>query len=85
MNVSRRGFVKLAGGALGVMLCGQYASAGEGTTDETIYIAYNMYWKPQEFALPALPGKKTWTVIANTGAENCFSVTEEEQSVLEYW
>ena len=68
---------------LGVMICGDYAGQSEGTTDETLYIAYNMYWKPQEFALPALPGKKTWTVAAHTGAAHCFDVTEEEAAALQ--
>lgn len=54
--------------ALGVMYNGAYGKNEE----ESIYIAYNMYWDAQEFALPALPGGQKWYLVADTGREESF-------------
>ena len=33
---------------------------------EGIYVAYNMHWKEKKLALPKLPGKKKWCIVATT-------------------
>lgn len=47
---------------IGVMYCGEYA--GE---ENFIYVAYNFYWAPQEFALPNIHEPMTWHVAIDTG------------------
>ncbi len=39
------------------MLCGDYADGNEG---ELWYVAINMHWEPQEFAMPKLPVGYRW-------------------------
>ncbi|MDY2837969.1 MAG: Type II secretory pathway, pullulanase PulA and related glycosidase, partial [Bilifractor sp.] len=56
----------------GAMYCGQYAEKPEGTPDDTVYIAYNMYWQPQQFALPDLPEGYRWVIRADTSREQAF-------------
>jgi glycogen operon protein len=48
------------------MLCGAYAKGGLAQDDD-IFVALNMHWEDQLFALPTLPKKKSWHVYANTG------------------
>ncbi|MGI6057170.1 MAG: Type II secretory pathway, pullulanase PulA and related glycosidase [Bilifractor sp.] len=56
----------------GAMYCGQYAEKPDGTPDDTVYIAYNMYWQPQRFALPDLPEDFRWVICADTSREEAF-------------
>ena len=37
-----------------------------GEEEESIYVAYNMHWLPHQFALPKLPKKKHWYLVAST-------------------
>ena len=37
-------------------------------TDDSIYVALNMYWETLPFELPRLPPDQQWRVFANTGA-----------------
>ena len=53
----------------GVMYCGSYAKTGGGERDCSFYIAYNMHWEEQEFALPALPDTERWTRLCDTFEE----------------
>ena len=46
---------------IGVMYCGKYAGA-----ESFIYVAYNLHWAKQEFALPHLPGKMKWQIAIDT-------------------
>ena len=46
---------------IGVMYCGKYA--GE---DNFIYVAYNLHWTVNEFALPHLPEGMEWFLAADT-------------------
>ena len=64
-----------------VMYCGQYAEKEDGTKDQTIYIAYNMYWKEQEFALPHLPGGGRWYLKADTSREDAFIPDGQEEII----
>lgn len=50
---------------LGVMYAGQYANVGQKEED-FFYIAYNMHWEKQGFALPNLPKQKKWRVAIDT-------------------
>jgi glycogen operon protein len=54
---------------LAFMLAGAYAKGGLAKDDD-IFVALNMHWEDQSFALPKLPKKKTWHVFANTGADS---------------
>lgn len=45
---------------LGVYYCGAVAE------DDDCFVIYNMHWLEHSFALPALPKKKKWHVIAST-------------------
>lgn len=48
---------------LGMLYCGAY---GE---DSDFYVAYNMHWEPQEFALPRIGKSKRWHLAVDTSAE----------------
>lgn len=40
--------------------------------EEYLYLIFNMYWKPQEFALPDLPEGNVWMEAADSLAEGVF-------------
>lgn len=63
------------------MYCGNYAEKEDGTKDQTIYIAYNMYWKKQDFALPHLPGGGKWYLKADTSRDNAFLPDGQEEVI----
>lgn len=46
---------------IGMMYCGQYASE-----EEFLYVAYNLHWEEQEFALPSLPEEMQWYVAIDS-------------------
>lgn len=46
---------------VGILYCGQYAG-----DDEFLYVAYNMHWEIQRFALPCLPGDMKWHEAVST-------------------
>jgi glycogen operon protein len=50
------------------MYCGKYATTCGHADEPDIYIAYNMYWKPQQFGIPAARNKKQWEVAFSTEA-----------------
>lgn len=52
---------------VGMMYCGKYEQE-----DTDIYIAFNMYWDEEHFALPKLPKGKNWYVIMNTDEKESF-------------
>ena len=64
---------------IGILYCGDYASREDGSADDTIYIACNMYWQPQCFALPKLPGDKKWYIKADTSSKEGFFADGTEQ------
>lgn len=57
---------------IGVLYCGQYAEKEPGTADDMIYIAYNMYWRPQTFAVPDLPPGQHWYRKVDTSSDEGF-------------
>lgn len=48
---------------IGIMLCEKYANPA---SDDIIYLAYNMYWEENTFALPKPAKGKKWKVIMTT-------------------
>ena len=51
---------------IGVMLCGAYAKLDKKKAGPDIYIAYNMYWTPMTFGMPAAGKNKKWDVVFST-------------------
>lgn len=49
-----------------VMYCGKYALLDKAGEEQDIYIAYNMYWKNQEFGVPSARNKKKWHLEFST-------------------
>lgn len=49
-----------------VMYCGKYALLDKAGEEQDIYIAYNMYWKNQEFGVPSVRNKKKWHLEFST-------------------
>ncbi len=60
---------------IGCMYDGRYA--GE---DCFLYIAYNMHWTPQEFALPQLPPGMGWRRVIDTSEKESFIQDGEQTS-----
>lgn len=57
------------------MYCGKYALI-EGKQEEVdVYVAYNMYWEPQQFGVPSARNKKKWKLVFST--DNGLENTEE--------
>ncbi|MBO4980657.1 MAG: hypothetical protein J6C84_02015 [Lachnospiraceae bacterium] len=50
----------------GIMVCGKYAKKPDGQEDDFFYLAMNMYWEPQELALPDLPRGLKWESVIST-------------------
>ena len=65
------------------MYCGSYAKKSDETTDDFIYVLYNMYWSEREMALPDLPEGKKWYLAADSGkkSEEAISRPGEETKV----
>ena len=51
---------------LAVLLCGRYAKKEDGTSDDDIYIIFNMYWENKEFDLPNLPLGMDWYLAVDS-------------------
>lgn len=45
---------------LALLFYGDYQQKEDGTTDDSIYIIFNMYWEAKSFDLPNLPGNREW-------------------------
>lgn len=56
---------------IGQMYYGKYAPKEKGT-DDSIYIACNMDWKEQDFALPSLGGHEKWKIKIDTAKAESF-------------
>ncbi len=69
--------------AIGVLYCGLYAKREDGTSDDFIYILYNMNEQAKDFALPRLPKGKKWYLAADSGRESKDAVAElgQEESL----
>jgi isoamylase len=62
----------------GMLYCGEYAVRADGSTDDFIYIAYNLYWLEQDFALPDLPDGKRWQIVCETARPDSFRIPADE-------
>ena len=51
---------------LGILYYGAYEKKKNGDCDDSFYIGYNMYWEPQELALPKLPDQMEWKLLIDT-------------------
>ena len=61
------------------MLDGRHAKGGT-VNDNSIFVATNMHWDAQGFALPPLHDGTSWHVVANTGMpapQDCWDPGEE--------
>lgn len=54
---------------LGIFYCGKYGKKPDGSVEDYFYVAYNMHWEPQEFALPNLPRTMKWQLVFDTDDE----------------
>jgi len=68
---------------LGIMYCGLYEEKPDKTTDDFIYIAYNMHWMTHDFALPILPKEYEWKIAYGTRllTETILEEQEEQKKV----
>ncbi len=57
---------------IGMMFCGEYARSEDTEADSFFYLAMNMYWDPQELALPDLPKGMCWKLLQTTSEEMVF-------------
>lgn len=77
------GDFETGGRAVGILYAGDYIEAnshGE-QKDEFFYVAYNMYSRPYEFALPGLPGNLQWKIAIDTGKEGMTGICPEGQEI----
>ncbi len=58
--------------SIGLLYCGSYAE------DDSIYIAYNMYWESRSFAIPRMKERLGWYIKADTGYDQVFYPDGEE-------
>ena len=70
---------------IGVLYCGKYAKKEDGTTDDFVYVIYNMYWAEKQFALPDLPEGMRWYLAIDSGknSEEAVSRSGEEKVITE--
>lgn len=70
---------------IGVLYCGKYAKKEDGTTDDFVYVIYNMYWNDKMFALPDLPEGMKWYVTVDSGkkSEEAVSIAGQEKVITE--
>lgn len=66
---------------IGIMYCGKYANKPDGNTDDYFYIAANMHWENQKFALPRLPKDLCWKVAIYTGDDTECELLKEQIGV----
>lgn len=67
---------------LGIMYCGAYAGELKDAANDYLYLAYNMHWEEQEFALPKIPSEMRWFLAVNTdekGSSGICSAGEEKE------
>lgn len=70
------GFLRCAG----IMYCGYYGTGKDGGEDDFLYLGINMYWEPQNLALPRLPQGRKWKLLVQTDEEQ---EKESDESVSE--
>ena len=58
--------------SIGMLYCGDYAVNSQGEKDDYFYVAVNMGWTKQKFAMPDLPKTRKWYKQIDTNAEESF-------------
>lgn len=64
---------------LAFMLDGSHARGGT-VQDDFVYVAMNMFWEPQRFEIPRLPGRLRWRLVADTAKaspDDCYEPGSE--------
>ncbi|MDO4622448.1 MAG: alpha-amylase family glycosyl hydrolase [Eubacteriales bacterium] len=67
-----------ANAGIGMLYCGAYAEKADGTSDDTMYIAYNLRWEKQMLAIPKIKPRKKWYEKVNTFLPQSFYADGEE-------
>ncbi|MCM1538923.1 MAG: alpha-amylase family glycosyl hydrolase [bacterium] len=60
---------------IGLMYAGAYGNQ-KGGQDADVYVAYNMHWTEQRFALPKLRKGYVWKLVMDTALDDSFGVNE---------
>lgn len=68
---------------LGILLCGEYAVRADGTPDASFYMACNMDWNCQRFALPDAPCGGVWRYVLTTHKDTSLERTAVKERMLE--
>ncbi|MEE3392358.1 MAG: alpha-amylase [Lachnospiraceae bacterium] len=63
---------------LGILLYGGYAVREDGSTDDSVYIIYNMYWEAKSFDLPFLPDNEEWHMYMETFSDSFYDIPERK-------
>ena len=67
---------------LGVLYCGSYAQKADGSSDDNIYVIYNMHWEAHSFALPSAGEGFRWYVAIDTsvaGTDGYYKAGKEKR------
>ena len=62
---------------MGIMFAGKPQNS---TTDDIVYLAINVFWEDQTFALPALPANLHWHLAVNADTADCY--TEDQMPMI---
>lgn len=68
---------------IGIMYCGKYVEKKHSTEDAFIYVALNMHWETQEFAMPRLPKGKKWELLLKT--DDMYDINDSEGDTRDNW
>ena len=60
-----------------MLYCGEYASE-----NDFIYVAVNLHWTAHEFAIPKLPKKYKWKIVADTNEKTDIEVKDSDHAVI---
>lgn len=63
---------------VGIMLCGEYV---KNSSDDFLYIAFNMHWEKHELALPKLPKGMKWKKIFATAEDGQSGMMSDENKI----
>lgn len=71
--------------SIGMLYCGDYAKKADGSSDDYFYVAYNMGWNKQKFAIPDLPKARGWYKLLDTSVEESICAESEmlKQRIME--
>lgn len=61
----------------GIMYCGDYAKQYSNTSEDSVFIAYNLHWEDRRFSLPKLGKGSMWYLLYATDGSTDESFDEE--------